>query len=232
MLDRSGPVLFRLVPVSVLGTSLSEIALVHGSANHLCYSLHNLGRRASLSWPPAPDPPPLSVNGTSAGAPGGAPAGGPGLRAPPPGRYGGPEAGGPPLGRCAEASSEASGRPGPGYRSAGRGGQRLACWNRQAPGPPRGGWGSRGMRRPWDGWRGTPAPTPHRSGRARAPQALASALARAEVDGAVLVWCSLLPRLRPVLLTPLCVSGGASGYLLHPSAPDESCTWFWGRLAS
>jgi hypothetical protein len=75
-------------------------------------------------------------------------------------------------------------------------------------------------------------PTPHRSGRARAPQALASALARAEVDGAVLVWCSLLPRLRPVLLTPLCVSGGASGYLLHPSAPDESCTWFWGRLAS
>ena len=36
-------------------------------------------------------------------------------------------------------------------------------------------------------------PTPHRSGRARAPQALASALARAEVDGAVLVWCSLLP---------------------------------------
>ena len=36
-------------------------------------------------------------------------------------------------------------------------------------------------------------PTPHRSGRARAPQALASALARAEVDGAVLVWCSPLP---------------------------------------
>jgi hypothetical protein len=35
--------------------------------------------------------------------------------------------------------------------------------------------------------------------------------------------------LRPVLLTPLCVSGGASGFL-HPSAPDETCTWFWGRL--
>ena len=52
-------------------------------------------------------------------------------------------------------------------------------------------------------------PTPHRSGRARAPQALASALARAEVDGAVLVWCSPLPWLRPVLLTPMCVSGGA-----------------------
>ena len=72
-------------------------------------------------------------------------------------------------------------------------------------------------------------PTPHRSGRARAPQALASALARAEVDGAVLVWCSPLLWLRPVLLTPLCVSGGASGFL-HPSAPDETCTWFWGRL--
>jgi hypothetical protein len=41
----------------------------------------------------------------------------------------------------------------------------------------------------------------------------------AEVDGAVLVWCSLLPWLRPVLLTPLCVSGGASVFL-HPSAPD------------
>jgi len=74
-------------------------------------------------------------------------------------------------------------------------------------------------------------PTPHRSGRARAPQALASALARAEVDGAVLVWCSPLPWLRPVLLTLLCVSGGSSGYL-HPSAPDETCTWFWGRLGS
>ena len=99
---------------------------------------------------------------------------------------------------------------------------RRACWNRQAPGPPRGGWGSRGKRRPWDGWRGTPAPTPHRSGRARAPQALASALARAEVDGAVLVWCSPLPWLRPVLMTPP-VSGGASGFL-HPSAPDVTCT--------
>ena len=81
---------------------------------------------------------------------------------------------------------------------------RRACWNRKAPGPPRDGWGSRGKRRPWDGWRGTPAPTPHRSGRARAPQALASALARAEVDGAVLVWCSPLPWLRPVLLTTAC----------------------------
>jgi hypothetical protein len=66
-------------------------------------------------------------------------------------------------------------------------------------------------------------PTPHRSGRARAPQALASALARAEVDGSVLVWCSPLPWLRPVLLTPLCVSGGAS-WFLHPSAPDEPGT--------
>ena len=74
-------------------------------------------------------------------------------------------------------------------------------------------------------------PRPHRSGRARAPQALASALARAEVDGAVLVWCSPLPWFRPVLLTKLCVNGGASGFL-HPSAPDETCTWFWGRLVS
>ena len=47
---------FRLVPVSVLGTSLSDIALVHGSANHLCDPLHNLGRRAALSWPSASAP--------------------------------------------------------------------------------------------------------------------------------------------------------------------------------
>ena len=40
-----------------------------------------------------------------------------------------------------------------------------------------------------------------------------------------------LPWLRPVLLTPLCVGGGEPGFL-HPSAPDETCTWFWGRLAS
>ena len=74
-------------------------------------------------------------------------------------------------------------------------------------------------------------PTPHRSGRARAPQALASALARAEVDGAVLVWCSPLPWLRPVLLTPACVVVVSLGFQ-RPSAPDETCTWFWGRLGS
>ena len=153
----------------------------------------------------------------------------PGLRAPPPARCGGPGAGGPPLERCAAASGGASGRPGPGYRSAGRGELRRACWSWREPGPPRGGWGSRGKRRPWDGWRGTPAPTPHRSGRARAPQALASALARAEVDGAVLVWCSPLPWLRPVLLTPACVVVVSLGFQ-HPSAPDETCTCFWGRL--
>ena len=64
-------------------------------------------------------------------------------------------------------------------------------------------------------------PTPHRSGRARAPQALASALARAEVDGAVLVWCSPLPWLRPVLLTPACVVVLVSLGFQRPSAPDE-----------
>ena len=78
----------------------------------------------------------------------GAGAGGPGLRAPRQGRCGGPGAGGPPLGRCAAASGGASGRPGPGCRSAGRGELRRACWSWKAPGPPRGGWGSRGKRRP------------------------------------------------------------------------------------
>ena len=65
--------------------------------------------------------------------------------------------------------------------------------------------------------------TPHRSGRARAPQALASALARAEVDGAVLVWCSPLPWLRPVLLTPACVVVVSLGFQ-RPSEPDKTCT--------
>jgi hypothetical protein len=74
-------------------------------------------------------------------------------------------------------------------------------------------------------------PAPHRSGRARAPQALASALARAEVDGAVLVWCSPLPWLRPVLLIPCELVVVTSGYL-HPSAPDETCIWVWGRQRS
>lgn len=39
---------------------------------------------------------------------------------------------------------------------------RRACWTRKPTGPPHGGWGSRGKRRPWDGWRGTPTPTPQR----------------------------------------------------------------------
>ena len=39
---------FMLVPVSVLGTSLSDVALVHGSANQLSGLLHNLGRKGSL----------------------------------------------------------------------------------------------------------------------------------------------------------------------------------------
>ena len=57
MLDKSGRGPSSLVPVSILGTSLLEIGLVHGSANHLCNPLHNLGHRAGLSWPPAPAPP-------------------------------------------------------------------------------------------------------------------------------------------------------------------------------
>jgi hypothetical protein len=51
----------------------------------------------------------------------------------------------------------------------------------------------------------------------------------AEVDGAVLVWCSPLPWLRPVLLIPACVVVVSMGFQ-HPSAPDKACTWFWGRL--
>ena len=170
---------YTLVQATVLSTSLSDKALVHGSAN-LCDLL--LNSRSKEHPPEPPEEPRREACG---------------LRAPPPGRCGEPEAGGPPLGRCGAASGGASGRPAPGYRSAGRDGLRRACWSWKAPGPPRGGWGSRGKRRPWDGWRGTPAPTPHRSGRARAPQALASALARAEVDGAVLVWCSPLPGSAP-----------------------------------
>jgi len=53
----------------------------------------------------------------------------------------------------------------------------------------------------------------------------------AEVDGAVLVWCSPLPWLRLVLLTPACVVMVSMGFQ-RPSAPDETCTWFWGRLGS
>jgi hypothetical protein len=45
MLVRSGQGQFRLVAASVLGTSLSEIAMIHGSANHLSELLHNLGRK-------------------------------------------------------------------------------------------------------------------------------------------------------------------------------------------
>jgi hypothetical protein len=48
MVERSGQEFYRLVPVSVLGTSLSEIALVHGSANHLWEPLHNLGGTGSF----------------------------------------------------------------------------------------------------------------------------------------------------------------------------------------
>jgi hypothetical protein len=52
------------------------------------------------------------------------------------------------------------------------------------------------------------------------------------VDGAVLVWCSPLPWLSPVLMTPLCVGGGASGFL-RPSAPVHPCTGSgagWGSV--
>jgi len=52
MLVRSGQSQFRLVPASVLGTCLSEIAVVHGSANHLSELLHNLGRKEHLPVPP------------------------------------------------------------------------------------------------------------------------------------------------------------------------------------
>ena len=49
-------------------------------------------------------------------------------------------------------------------------------------------------------------------------------------------WGSAGVVLAPAMAPPrsadsVCVSGGASGFL-HPSAPDETCTWFWGRLAS
>jgi hypothetical protein len=74
-------------------------------------------------------------------------------------------------------------------------------------------------------------PTTHRSGWASAPQALASALAGAEVDEGsacvVLAHAFALPR----SADPIFVSGDAPGFL-RPSAPDETCTWFWGRLGS
>ena len=73
-------------------------------------------------------------------------------------------------------------------------------------------------------------PTPHRSGRARAPQALASALARAEVDGAVLVWCSPLPGSAPFCGRRHCVGGGAAGTC--PLDARRAVRSFWGRLGS
>ena len=80
-----------------------------------------------------------------------------------------------------------------------------------------------------DGWRGTPAPNapPQRPGQGAA--GAVSALASAEMDGAVLVWCSPLPWPPARSADSVCVSGGASDFL-HTSAPDEICTWFWGRL--
>ena len=41
-----------MVPVSVLAKSLSEITLVHGTANHLSELLHNLGRKEHPPEPP------------------------------------------------------------------------------------------------------------------------------------------------------------------------------------
>jgi len=192
IVERSGQGQFSLVPVNVLGTSLPEITLVHRPANQLSKVLHNLGRK---EHPPEPPEEPLREA--------------PGLRAPPPGRCGGPGAGGPRLGRCAAASGEASGRPGPGYRSAGRGGmRRLACWNRQAPGPPRDGWGSRGKRRPWEGWRGTPASIapPQRPGQGAAGACVSPCARRGGWGSAGVV---LAPALAP------------------PSSADSAIAWWW-----
>jgi hypothetical protein len=96
-----------------------------------------------------------------------------------------------------------SGQPGPAYRSAGRDGlMRRACWNRKSPGPPRSGWGSKGKRRPWDGWRGTPFQRPtaaagqgrrrHSRQPLRAPRWMGQCRC-----------CSLLPWLRLTCLLPL-----------------------------
>ena len=134
----------------------------------------------------------------AAGAPCGAPAGGSGLRAPPQADMAGLELASHRLGGAQRHQAGLLDGPAPATEvqgEAGRGG--LAGAERHqdhhaADGAAEGS-GGHGM----DGEEHR-LPTPHRSGRARAPQALASALARAEVDGAVLVWCSLLPWLRPV----------------------------------
>ena len=135
----------------------------------------------------------------AAGAPCGAPAGGSGLRAPPQADMAGLELASHRLGGAQRHQAGLLDGPAPATEvqgEAGRGGGLAGTGRHQdhhaADGAAEGS-GGHGM----DGEEHRP-PTPHRSGRARAPQALASALARAEVDGAVLVWCSLLPWLRPV----------------------------------
>jgi hypothetical protein len=74
-------------------------------------------------------------------------------------------------------------------------------------------------------------PTPHRSGRARAPQALASALARAEVDGGSACVVLAPAWLRPVLLTPF-VGEWWCLRVPTPLSARSPLHWFWGRLGS
>jgi len=155
-----------------------------------------------------------------------------GLRAPPPGRCGGTEAGGPPLGRCAAASGGASGRPGPGYQSAGRGGQmRRACWNRRATGPPRGGWGSRGKRRPWDGWRGTPASNapPQRPGKGAAGACVSPCARRGGWGSAGVV---LAPAKAPPRSADAVVREWWCLRVPAPLSAGSNLHWFWGRPGS
>ena len=166
----------------------------------------------------------------AAGAPCGASAGGSGLRAPPQADMAGLELASHRLGGAQRHQVGLLDGPAPATEvqgEAGRGGGLAGAERHQdhhAADEAAEGSGGHGM----DGEEHR-LPTTHRSGRARAPQALASALARAEVDGAVLVWCSPLPWLRPVLLTTACKVVVFLGFQ-HPSAPVQPSTWFWGRL--
>ena len=182
MLDGSGQCQFRLVPGHVLCTSLSGIALVYGSANHLSELLHNLGRKQHPPEPPEQprreaqasehchqaDVASLELAGHRLG----------GAQRHQAGLLDGPA-----------PATEVQGEAGRG----GRAGAERHQDHHAADGAAEGS-GGHGM----EGEEHRP-PTPHRSGRARAPQALASALARAEVHGAVLVWCSPLPGSAPFL---------------------------------
>ena len=218
MLVRSGQDQFRLVPASVLGTYLSDIALVHGSANHLSELLHTLGRKEHPPEPPEEPPeeprrrPQASEHRDQAD-------------------MAGLELAGHRLGGAQRHQAGLLDSPAPATEvqgEAGRGGHAGTGRHQDhhaADGAAEGS-GGHGMdceeHRP---------PTHHRSGRARAPQALASALACAEVDGASAGEVLAPAWLRPVLLTPF-VGEWLCLRVLTPHSARSPLHWFWGRLGS